>query len=139
MTADLNGDAVATRLVAGVCYHAACGQRCGLLHPHQVGPHLVEGDVLAEETFHGVAPCRSVDDWIMDSGYAFVKLIVIFDVLAFCYFHGMHGMPHASGAHCAVLVHMPCRGDSFYSGKVVNWQRRRRFLLARQLLNTRRG
>jgi hypothetical protein len=92
--------------------------------------------VLAEETFHGLAPCRSVDDWIMDTGYAFVKLIVVFDLLAFCY---LSAMPPASGAHCAVLVHAPCRGDSFYSGKVANWQRRRRFLLARQLLNSRRG
>ncbi|MDC7699734.1 hypothetical protein [Vogesella indigofera] len=90
--------------------------------------------MLAEEMFHGVAPCRSVDDWIMDTGYAFVKLIVIFDVLAFCY---LPAMPHASGAHCAALVHAPCRGDSFYSGKVVNWQCRRCFLLARHLLNER--
>jgi hypothetical protein len=115
----------------GTGHHAGCGQRGGLLHPHQVGPQIVEGDVLAEETFHGLAPCRSVDDWIMDTGYSFVKLIVVFDLLAFCY---LTAMPHASGAICAVLVHMPCRGDSFYSGKVANWQRRRRFLLARHLL-----
>ena len=44
--------------------------------------------MLLEETFHGLAPCRSVDDWIMDTGYLFVKLIVIFDVLVFCYFIG---------------------------------------------------
>ncbi|MDC7705581.1 hypothetical protein [Vogesella indigofera] len=92
--------------------------------------------MLAEETFHGVAPCRSVDDWIMDTGYAFVKLIVIFDVLAFCY---LIAMPHASGAICAVLVHVPCRGVSFYSGKVLNWQCRRHFSLAWHLLNTQRG
>jgi len=96
-----------------------CGQRCGLLHPHQVGPHFVEGDALLEETFHGLAPCLSVDDWIMDAVGLFVKLIVVFVVFVFCYFHAV---PPTSGAHCAALVHAPCRGDSFYSGKVANWQ-----------------
>ncbi|MDC7710786.1 hypothetical protein [Vogesella indigofera] len=92
--------------------------------------------MLAEETFHGVAPCRSVDGWIMDAGCLFVKLIVVFVVLAFCYFVATR---HASGAICAALVHAPCRGDSFYSGKVLNWQCRRHFSLAWHLLNERRG